>query len=508
MDNSESNLNVDDEKLVDGENAEEENSDALKAVRIGKLEELCGAGDDPFKKTSYDVTAHAADITAAPEEGKVVSIAGRLMSKRVMGKASFGHVLDVSGRIQIYVKSDNVGADKYDSFKKQVDIGDIIGVKGEVFVTHRGEVSVNVKELVLLSKSLRPLPEKWHGLKDNDLRYRKRYLDLIVNEHVKDTFINRGKIISAIREYLDNERFIEVETPMLNIIPGGAAARPFITHHNTLDLDMYMRIAPELYLKRLIVGGLERVYEIGRCFRNEGMDIKHNPEFTMMEMYQAYGDYTDMMKRVEDIYTVAARAVGLGNKITYQGREIDISTPWRRVTMRDIVKEVTGVDFMELSDAEAMTALDRLGAEYEGKKNAAECMYVAFDRLVESTLVQPTFVTGYPVEVSPLAKRSDDGLTYRFEFFINGWEGGNAYSELNDPIDQAERFELQLKKRMENDEEAQFGDDDFVDALEYGMPPTGGLGIGIDRLVMLLTDSASIRDVILFPTMKPRQKRK
>ncbi len=371
--------------------------DALKAVRLEKLGELVKAGADPYKITNFDVTAHAADIIAKAEQGAHVSVAGRLMSKRVMGKASFAHVLDVTGQIQIYVKTDNVGAESYDFFKKQIDIGDIVGAKGEVFITHRGEVSIAVRELTLLSKSLLPLPEKWHGLRDNDLRYRKRYLDLIVNEPVKDTFIKRGKIISAIRRYLDDDGFIEVETPILNTVAGGAAARPFITHHNTLDLDMYMRIAPELYLKRLIVGGLERVYELGRCFRNEGMDIKHNPEFTMMEMYQAYGDYTDMMKRVEDIYTVAAHAIGLSDKITYQGREIDISTPWRRVTMRDIVKETVGVDFMSLSDDEAMAALVKLGLEVEGKKNAAECMYVAFDKLVESTLVQPPFVTGYPI---------------------------------------------------------------------------------------------------------------
>ena len=482
----------------------EEDINALKAVRLGKLNELVSAGNDPFAITNYAVDHHAADVTSSPEEGKKVSLAGRLMSKRIMGKASFAHIMDVSGRVQIYVKRDNLGEEKYDFFKKQLDIGDMIGVKGSVFVTHRGEVSVAVDELTLLSKSLTPLPEKWHGLKDNDLRYRKRYLDLIVNGEVKDTFIKRSKIISAVRKFLDSQGFIEVETPILNTVAGGAAARPFITHHNTLDLEMYMRIAPELYLKRLIVGGLERVYELGRCFRNEGMDIKHNPEFTMMELYQAYGDYTDMMERTEQIYTEAAKAIGLGNKITYQGREIDISTPWRRVTMRDAVKEVTGVDFMSLSDAEANAALEKLGLDPEGKKNAAECMYVAFDKLVESTLIQPTFITGYPVEVSPLAKKSGDGLTYRFEFFINGWEGGNAYSELNDPIDQAQRFDTQRKMAKQGSEDAQAADDDFVEALEYGMPPTGGLGIGIDRMVMLLTDSASIRDVILFPTMKPR----
>ncbi|MCH5162798.1 MAG: lysine--tRNA ligase [Clostridiales bacterium] len=499
MDNNPQNNNENVEAEVD--------VDALRAVRLGKLEELCAAGSDPFKITSFDVTAHAADITASPKEGETVAVAGRLMSRRIMGKASFAHMLDRSGQIQLYVKRDNVGEDEYAVFKKQIDIGDMIGAVGKVFITHTGEVSVAVEKLTLLAKSLLPLPEKWHGLKDNDLRYRKRYLDLIVNTPVKDTFVKRGKIISAIRSYLDGEGFIEVETPILNTVAGGAAARPFITHHNTLDLDMYMRIAPELYLKRLIVGGMERVYEIGRCFRNEGMDIKHNPEFTMMELYQAYGDYTDMMKRVEDIYSAAAKAIGLGDKITYQGREIDISTPWRRVTMRDIVKETTGVDFMELSDNAARQALNKLGVEFEGEKNAAECMYVAFDKLVESTLIQPTFVTGYPIEVSPLAKRSDDGLTYRFEFFVNGWEGGNAYSELNDPIDQAGRFETQRKMAKRGDEEAQAADDDFVEALEYGMPPTGGLGIGIDRMIMLLTDSASIRDVILFPTMKPRAKK-
>lgn len=487
------------------ENQSDEDIGALKAVRLAKLDALVAAGEDPFKITNFDVTAHAADITASPEEGKTVSVAGRLMSKRVMGKASFGHLLDRSGKIQIYVKSDNLGAERYDAFKKQIDIGDIIGVTGEVFVTHRGEISVSVKQLTLLSKSLTPLPEKWHGLKDNDLRYRKRYLDLIVNEDVKDTFVKRSKIISAVRGYLDAEGFLEVETPILNTVAGGAAARPFITHHNTLDLDMYMRIAPELYLKRLIVGGLERVYELGRNFRNEGMDIKHNPEFTMIELYQAYGDYEDMMKRTEDIYLAAAHAVGLGDKIVYQGKEIDISTPWRRVTMRDIVKEVVGVDFMSLTKEQAQNELKARGLDFEGDKNAAECMYVAFDKLVESTLIQPTFVTGYPVEISPLAKRSDGGLTYRFEFFINGWEGGNAYSELNDPIDQAKRFEMQRSMMSRGDEDAQAADDDFVEALEYGMPPTGGLGIGIDRMIMLLTDSASIRDVILFPTMKPRK---
>ena len=483
----------------------EQDVDALKAVRLAKLDALCEAGADPFKITEFPVDAHAYDITSAPKEGETVTVAGRLMSKRVMGKASFGHLLDRSGQIQIYVKSDSLGQEAYDGFKKQIDIGDIIGVTGEVFITHRGEVSIAVKQLTLLAKSLTPLPEKWHGLKDNDIRYRKRYLDLIVNTEVKDTFIKRSKIISAIRSYLDADGFIEVETPILNTVAGGAAARPFITHHNTLDLDMYMRIAPELYLKRLIVGGLERVYELGRNFRNEGMDIKHNPEFTMIELYQAYGNYEDMMKRTEEMYLAAAHAIGLDNKITYQGREIDISTPWRRVTMRDIVKETVGVDFMSLTKEQAQAELKRLGLDPEGDKNAAECMYVAFDKLVESTLIQPTFVTGYPIEISPLAKKDGNGLTYRFEFFINGWEGGNAYSELNDPIDQAKRFETQRAMAKKGNEEAQAADDDFVEALEYGMPPTGGLGIGIDRMVMLLTDSASIRDVILFPTMKPRK---
>lgn len=492
-----------DQSVVGSE--QEQDIGALKAVRLNKLQALCDMQADPFKITEFPVDSHAADIVAAPQEGKTVTVAGRLMSKRIMGKASFGHLLDRSGQIQIYVKSDNLGVESYDGFKKQIDIGDIIGVTGEVFVTHRGEVSVAVKQLTLLAKSLTPLPEKWHGLKDNDLRYRKRYLDLIVNSDVKQTFIKRSRIISAIRGYLDADGFLEVETPILNTVAGGAAARPFVTHHNTLDLDMYMRIAPELYLKRLIVGGLERVYELGRNFRNEGMDIKHNPEFTMIELYQAYGNYEDMMKRTEDIYRAAAQAVGLGDVITYQGKEINIATPWRRVTMRDIVKETVGVDFMSLTKEQAQAELKRLGLDPEGDKNAAECMYVAFDKLVESTLIQPTFVTGYPIEVSPLAKRDDAGLTYRFEFFINGWEGGNAYSELNDPIDQAKRFETQRAMMKKGDEEAQAADDDFVEALEYGMPPTGGLGIGIDRMVMLLTDSASIRDVILFPTMKPKR---
>lgn len=486
----------------------EESIAELKAVRIAKLKDLTAANKDPYKITRYDVGEHAADVLNAVSEyeGKTVSIAGRLMSKRIMGKASFGHVLDASGKIQVYFKQDNLSED-YDMFKKQIDVGDIIGIKGEVFVTHRGEVSVAAHELQLLSKSLNPLPEKWHGLKDNDLRYRKRYLDLIVNPQVKDTFVKRSKIITAVRSYLDGNGYTEVETPILNTVAGGAAARPFITHHNTLDLDMYMRIAPELYLKRLIVGGMERVYEIGRCFRNEGMDIKHNPEFTMMELYEAYADYNTMMERVENIYTAAARAIGLGDKITYRDREIDISTPWRRVTMRDIVKETVGVDYMTLSDEAARADIKARGFDCDANATAAGCMYIAFDKLVEETLIQPTFVTGYPIEVSPLAKRSDDGLTYRFEFFVNGWEGGNAYSELNDPIDQAERFNTQRRMMKQGSEDAQSPDDDFVEALEYAMPPTGGLGIGIDRMIMLLTDSPSIRDVILFPTMKPKTKK-
>ena len=482
-----------------------------RAVRMDKLAALTAENKNPYEITRFDKTHDAAEIVAAADSmlDAAVSVAGRIVSKRVMGKASFAHILDGSGKIQIYVRVDALGAEEYDAWKK-LDIGDIVGVKGKVFVTHKGEVSVAADSVKLLSKALLPLPEKFHGLKDNDLRYRQRYVDLIANPEVKKTFVARSKIITAIRAYLDGEGFMEVETPILNTVAGGASARPFVTHHNTLDIDMYMRIAPELYLKRLIVGGFERVYELGRNFRNEGMSIKHNPEFTMLELYAAYCDYNDMMRFTEDIYSAALKAVGAGDTIVYEGVEIDMRTPWRRLTMKDAVKEYTGLDFDSFSSLEeAKAAALAKGAEVPPTADSmGRLMYEVFDSLVESRLIQPTFITDYPIEVSPLAKKKSDGsnLTYRFEFYIYGREGGNAYSELNDPIDQRKRFEAQAKRLKAGDEEAFVSDEDFVTALEYGMPPTGGLGIGIDRMVMLLTDSSSIRDVILFPTMKPIRK--
>ena len=478
-------------------------------IRREKLKNLVAEGKNPFARTKFERTADSAAITAdfAAFEGKRVAIAGRVLSRRMMGKASFAHILDAKGQIQIYVKIDNVGGDAYEEWKK-ADIGDIFGVEGTVFMTHKGEISVSAEKMVLLTKSLLPLPEKWHGLKDNDLRYRQRYVDLIANPSVKDAFVMRSRIIKAIRDLLDSKGFVEVETPVLNTIAGGANARPFITHHNTLDLDMYMRIAPELYLKRLIVGGFDKVYEIGKMFRNEGMDVKHNPEFTMMELYEAYADYNDMMDITEEIYAAALKAAGKGNKITYQGTEIDLSFPWQRLTMLEAIKRYTGVDYDKMTAEEALKAALELGVEIDDKKKAwGNIVYATFDQKVESQLVGPVFITDYPVEESPLTKRKNDDprLTYRFEFFIYAREMGNAYSELNDPVDQRERFEKQAALRKKGDDEAQMTDDDFVTALEYGLPPTGGLGVGIDRLIMLLTDSASIRDVILFPTMKPKK---
>lgn len=497
MDNNE-------EKLMD----EAEYGEQVR-IRREKLKNLVAEGKNPFARTKFERTADSAAITAdfAAFEGKRVAIAGRVLSRRMMGKASFAHILDAKGQIQIYVKIDNVGADVYEEWKK-ADIGDIFGVEGTVFMTHKGEISVSAEKMVLLTKSLLPLPEKWHGLKDNDLRYRQRYVDLIANPSVKDAFVMRSRIIKAIRDLLDSKGFVEVETPVLNTIAGGANARPFITHHNTLDLDMYMRIAPELYLKRLIVGGFDKVYEIGKMFRNEGMDVKHNPEFTMMELYEAYADYNDMMDITEEIYAAALKAVGKGNKITYQGTEIDLSFPWQRLTMLEAIKRYTGVDYDKMTAEEALKAALELGVEIDDKKKAwGNIVYATFDQKVESQLVGPVFITDYPVEESPLTKRKNDDprLTYRFEFFIYAREMGNAYSELNDPVDQRERFEKQAALRKKGDDEAQMTDDDFVTALEYGLPPTGGLGVGIDRLIMLLTDSASIRDVILFPTMKPKK---
>jgi len=480
----------------------------LLKVRRQKLSELQSSGKDPFKIVKFDVNCSAKHIVENYDEmeGKTVSIAGRLMSKRGMGKVGFCDLQDRDGKIQLYVRVDGIGEESYNEFKK-FDIGDIVGVTGEVFKTKTGETSIKVKEITLLSKSLQVLPEKWHGLKDMDLRYRQRYVDLIVNPDVRNTFIIRSKIIKAVREFLDNRGFLEVDTPLLNTIPGGAAAKPFITHHNTLDIDLYLRIAPELYLKRLIVGGLEKVYEMGRMFRNEGMSIKHNPEFTLMEVYEAYNDYKGMMELTEGLISYVAEKVLGTTKISYQGQEIDLTPPWNRMTMVEAVKKYTGVDFDEIkSDEEARQIAKDKKIHLDSNLTKGEILNLMFEEFVEEHLIQPTFILDYPVEVSPLTKRKPDRpeLTERFELFITSREMANAYSELNDPIDQRERFLNQVKKREAGDEEANMMDEDFLTALEYGMPPTGGLGIGIDRLIMLLTDSYSIRDVLLFPTMKPR----
>ncbi len=482
----------------------------LKQIRINKLKALQDAGNDPFEITKATQTHFAQQITDNFEEleEQNVSICGRIMTWRDMGKANFIDVRDRTGRIQVYVRMNDIGEEEFKEFKKW-DLGDIVQVDGFVFKTRTGEISVHAKKLTLLSKSLLPLPEKFHGLTDTDTRYRKRYLDMIMNPDVKDTFIKRSKIITSIRSYLDNLGFVEVETPILNNIAGGAAARPFITHHNTLDMDMYLRIATELYLKRLIVGGMERVYEIGRNFRNEGMDVRHNPEFTCIELYQAYTDYYGMMDIAEALIRNAANEVCDGNlHITFNGTEIDLETPFARMTMVDAVAKYSGVNFADfMSDNEkAIEIANEKGVEIApGKATWGDVLNSFFEEFVEENLVQPTFIMDYPVEVSPLTKRKPDCpvLTERFELFILGGEYGNAYSELNDPIDQQSRFEAQMKLREAGDDEANLIDNDFVTALEYGMPPTGGLGIGIDRLVMLLTDSYSIRDVLLFPTMKP-----
>lgn len=489
-------------------NMEFEDLSEILKVRRQKLKELQENGKDPFKIVKYDVTHSASYIIDNFEEleGKQVSVAGRLMSKRGMGKASFCDIQDRDGKIQLYVRINEVGEEVYEDFKK-FDIGDIVGVKGEVFKTHKGEISIKAKEIDLLAKSLIPLPEKWHGLKDIDLRYRQRYLDLIVNPEVRRTFIIRSKIIKAVRKYLDDRDFLEVDTPLLNTIPGGAAAKPFITHHNTLDMDLYLRIAPELYLKRLIVGGLERVYELGRMFRNEGISIKHNPEFTMMEVYQAYTDYKGMMELAENMVSYVAKEVLGTTKVMYQGDEIDLTPPWTRLTMTEAVKKYTGIDFDEIStDEEARRIAQEKNIRTDEHMAKGDILSAMFEEFVEEHLIQPTFIYDYPVEISPLTKRKPDRpeLTERFEIFITGREMGNAYSELNDPIDQRERFIKQVQKRERGDEEANMLDEDFLNALEYGMPPTGGLGIGLDRLIMLLTDSYSIRDVLLFPTMKPK----
>ena len=479
-----------------------------RRIRRAKLKELQDAGQDPFQITKYVVTAHSADVKEKFDEmeGKQVSVAGRIMSKRGMGKAVFCDLQDGKGRIQLYVRIDELGEEPFAKFKK-TDIGDIVGVEGEVFKTKRGEISIKAHKVTLLSKSLIPLPEKFHGLKDIETRFRQRYVDLIMNEDVRRTFEIRTKFIKHVRAYLDQRDYMEVETPVLNTISGGATARPFITHHNTLDIDMYMRIATELHLKRLIVGGFERVYEIGRIFRNEGMDPKHNPEFTTIELYESYADFNDMMDITEGIISSAAKEILGDYHIQWLGADIDLTPGWQRLTMIDAVKKYVGVDFAAISDDEtACWAAEAVGVDMEDcERTWGTALYECFDQRVEEKLIQPTFITMYPVEVSPLSKRSanDPRLTERFELFINHAEFANAFSELNDPIDQRGRFEHELALRDAGNDEAGMMDEDFINALEYGMPPTGGLGIGIDRCVMLLTNSDTIREVILFPTMKP-----
>ncbi|HIZ65788.1 MAG TPA: lysine--tRNA ligase [Candidatus Blautia pullicola] len=486
--------------------AQEQDLNQLLKVRRDKLAELQANGKDPFQIMKYDVTNHSMEIKNAFEEfeGKTVSLAGRMMSKRVMGKASFCSIQDLQGNIQSYVARDSVGEESYKDFKK-LDIGDIIGIKGEVFKTKTGEISIHAAEVTLLSKSLNPLPEKFHGLTNTDLRYRQRYVDLIMNEDVKDTFIKRSKILASIRNYLNGQGFLEVETPMLVANAGGAAARPFETHFNALDEDFKLRISLELYLKRLIVGGLERVYEIGRVFRNEGLDTRHNPEFTLMELYQAYTDYHGMMDLTENLYRHVAQEVLGTTKITYNGVEMDLGKPFERITMVEAVKKYAGVDFDEIHTLEeARAAAREHHVEFEERHKKGDILSLFFETFAEEHLIQPTFVMDHPVEISPLTKRKPDKPEYteRFEFFMNGWEMANAYSELNDPIDQRERFKAQEELLAQGDEEANTTDEDFMHALEIGMPPTGGIGFGIDRMCMLLTDSAAIRDVLLFPTMK------
>ena len=487
---------------------EELDENHLVQVRKEKLKALIEAGKNPYEITEFNRTHVTTEIFENYDEleGKEVAIAGRMMGKRIMGKASFVHVQDPYGKIQLYVSVNDLGEESYKAFKED-DIGDIVGVKGFVFKTKTGEISIHAKEFTLLSKSLRPLPEKFHGLKDTDLRYRQRYVDLIMNPEVKDTFIKRIQILKEIRTFLDNLGYLEVETPILNNISGGASARPFITHHNTLDIDMYLRIALELNLKRLIVGGFDRVYEINRVFRNEGMDIKHNPEFTELELYAAYQNLDDMMDVTEKLITTVAQKVLGTLKVNFQGREIDLTPGWRKVTMTEIVKEVTGVDFNTIkTDEEAQEALKSLRIPLDPiKQSRGDILAQIFDEKCEDTIVNPTFVYEYPIENSPLAKKvkGSDTMVQRFELFIAGGEYANAFSELNDPIDQYERFLNEIRNRDKGDEEAGMMDEDYINALEIGLPPTGGMGMGIDRLVMLLTNSASIRDVLLFPTMKP-----
>ena len=487
-------------------NVQEVDENQLRKVRREKLAELMENGKNPYEITKFDTTHHSQDVKDRFEEleGQTVILAGRMMSKRVMGKASFCNIQDLKGNIQSYVARDSVGEEEYKAFKK-MDIGDIVGLKGEVFKTKTGEISIHASEVTLLTKSLQILPEKFHGLTNTDLRYRQRYVDLIMNPEVKDTFIKRSRIISTIRKYLDNQGFMEVETPMLVSNAGGAAARPFETHFNALDEDLKLRISLELYLKRLIVGGLERVYEIGRVFRNEGLDTRHNPEFTLMELYQAYTDYNGMMDLTENMYRYVAQEVLGTTKIVYNGVEMDLGKPFERITMVDAVKKYAGVDFNEIHTLEeARAAAKEHHVEYEERHKKGDILNLFFEEFAEEHMIQPTFVMDHPIEISPLTKKKPENPEYveRFEFFMNGWEMANAYSELNDPIDQRERFAAQEEQFANGDEEANHTDEDFLNALEIGMPPTGGIGFGIDRMVMLLTDSAAIRDVLLFPTMK------
>ena len=488
----------------------EQDINQLLKVRREKLANLQAEGKDPFVITKYDVTHHSMEIKDNYDtvEGKEVSVAGRMMFKRVMGKASFCNVQDLQGNIQSYVARDDIGEDSYKDFKKY-DVGDILGIKGFVFKTKTGEISIHAKEVTLLSKSLQILPEKYHGLTDTDTRYRQRYVDLIMNEDVKDTFIKRSKVISSIRRYLDGQGFMEVETPMLVSNAGGAAARPFETHFNALDEDLKLRISLELYLKRLIVGGMERVYEIGRVFRNEGLDTRHNPEFTLMELYQAYTDYHGMMDLTENLYRYIAKEVTGSEVLTYGEHTMDLSKPFERITMVDAVKKYANVDFNEVADTAAAKKLaDEHHIEYEDRHEKGDILNLFFEEYVEEHLIQPTFIMDHPIEISPLTKKKPDNPDYveRFEFFMNGWEMANAYSELNDPIDQRERFEAQEKAFEAGDDEANHTDEDFLNALSIGMPPTGGIGFGIDRMVMMMTNSPAIRDVLLFPTMKSLDK--
>lgn len=488
----------------------EQDINALLKVRREKLENLQSEGKDPFVITKYDVTHHSCEVKEQYNtlEGKTVSVAGRMMFKRVMGKASFCNIQDLQGKIQAYVARDSVGEDSYKDFKKY-DVGDILGIRGTVFTTKTGEISIHAEEITLLSKSLQILPEKYHGLTDTDMRYRQRYVDLIMNEEVKDTFIKRSKVLSSIRRYLDGEGFMEVETPMLVSNAGGAAARPFETHFNALGEDLKLRISLELYLKRLIVGGMERVYEIGRVFRNEGLDTRHNPEFTLMELYQAYTDYHGMMDLTENLYRYVAKEVTGSEIIKYGEHEMDLSKPFERITMADAVKKYAGVDFHEIKDTEEARKLAKEHhIEYEERHQKGDILNLFFEKYAEEHLIQPTFVMDHPIEVSPLTKKKPENPEYveRFEFFMNGWEMANAYSELNDPIDQRERFEAQEALLVAGDDEANHTDEDFLNALNIGMPPTGGIGYGIDRMVMMMTNSPAIRDVLLFPTMKSLDK--